>query len=160
MTGFQYKLSFFLQIPQTIGNNGESWSPPKYQFVMMHIPSHNFFYILLPSQIMVEIECFAHQRGGLEALHFADPQQINNNGNAAPKGLWCLPGMDQQHYRKQGVKGDQLPGYQDILPCCNQMWRRYKKCDHIFFCKDTGHQIKSSENLKQIEMRGEVGITS
>ena len=126
MTGFQYKLSFFLQIPQTIGNNGESWSPPKYQFVMMHIPSHNFFYILLPSQIMVEIECFAHQRGGLEALHFANPQQINNHGNAAWKGLWCLSGMDQQIDGKQGVKWDQLLGYQDKLPWRKQTWRRHK----------------------------------
>ena len=152
MTGFQYKLSFFLQIPQTIGNNGESWSPPKYQFVMMHIPSHNFFYILLPSQIMVEIECFAHQRGGLEALHFADPQWINNNGNAPRKGLWCLSGLDQQIDRKQGQKWDQtawiLGHITQLEPDLGEKMRSY--------ILDKGYQIKRSAEgityLKQLDI--------
>ena len=37
---------------------------------------------------------FCTLEGGLEALHFADPQWINNNGNAARNSLWCLSGLD------------------------------------------------------------------
>ena len=84
------------------------------------------------------------ERGGLEALHFADPQQINNNGNAAWKGLWCLSGMDQQKDEMgptAWILGQIALQEADV--------EKTQKCGHIFQ-KDKGHHTKTSAKCKQV----------
>ena len=84
--------------------------------------------------------------GGLEALHFADPQWINNNGNAARNSLWCLSGLDQQIDRAGGERG---PNCLDIGTYCPAGTRLGKKCGHIF-CRDKGYRINRSARGKQV----------